>query len=111
MSYRRIPRIRRYYTSSSENNKQYPGGNKGLEQEKEIKDVLSIPLPNEKEKQEARDKTQSKVQRPFFLSSIIQNIGADEIIILALLFLLLEEKIEDEFLLIVLIYLLFAGRE
>lgn len=111
MSYRRIPRLRRYYYSGSESNKQSLEENKNLEQEKEIKDVLSIPLPNEKETQDKFEKAQSKAERTSFFSSIAGNIGVDEIIILALLLLLLEEKIEDEFLLIVLLYLLFAGRE
>lgn len=111
MSYRRIPRLRRYFTSSIENNKENIQENKSVKPQEEIKKLESIPLPNEEESNNSKEEIRFSAGMPSFLSSLTKNIGIDEIILIAIIFLLLQEKIEDEFLLIILVYLLLTGRE
>ena len=68
-----------------------------------------IPLPNETEA--ALDQKDSfhgirKAQRTSILDFFRQRIHIEEIILLGLIFLLLDEGIEDEFLLLLLLYIL-----
>ncbi len=75
----------------------------------ELKD---IPLPNldsESPCQNPSRRWNNNIPSP--LQFLHNNIGIEEIIILGTIFLLIEESIEDEILLIILIYLLLAGLE
>lgn len=68
----------------------------------------SFPLPKLTDEQ---DEMQRKPPRNVFPFLDIIKQYNDEIIILALLFILLQEGVQDEFLIIILIYLIFAGRD
>ena len=74
------------------------------------KELQSIPLPNEEI--EPLDETEDTDQkRSFSFQNIIKYIPFEEIILLGLIILLLDESFEDDFLLIILVYLLFTGIE
>ncbi|MGI6778564.1 MAG: hypothetical protein ACOX7R_11320 [Acetivibrionales bacterium] len=71
----------------------------------------SIPLPNEEEPIKEINETREieEVQeryRPSLLDFIKKHIHLEEIILLGLIFILLDEGIDDDFLLIMLIYIL-----
>lgn len=101
MLYRRPPinNKRNYYT-----NRQPPAAS--MEESEIIREVEKIPLPNEDEKNE-RTIAQPAESRGFQgLRLFGRNISLDEIILAGLIFLLIYEKIDDEMLLILLIYIL-----
>lgn len=98
MLYSMVPRYRRYPLKRPRSfmyNKSSPGS--------DAKKIDDIPLPNETDTVRKKSKGLSVTD---FLSRHFQ---IDELILLGLIFLLLEEKINDDFLLIILIYLLIAG--
>jgi len=64
-----------------------------------------IPLPNEEESSEGTDETR-KLHKPSILDFFKNHIRLEEIILLGIIFVLLDEGIDDEFLLIILIYIL-----
>ncbi len=70
-------------------------------------DFFGIPLPNEKEIQQS---SEGKNRKSISLSSIIRYIQShvkiEEIILIGLIVLLLDESLEDDLLLIILIYIL-----
>ena len=85
------------------------GASLNANKEDAIKDISDIPpLPNEKED----DSSPSESNRNLGFIDIFKNrIFLDDIILVGLIFLLLHEGVEDEFLLIILVYLLLAGRD
>lgn len=74
--------------------------------EEAVEKLINIPLPNEKEEAVAAEFQPRELRRSSFLSFLKSRIHIEEIILLGLIFLLLEEGIDDEFLLILLIYIL-----
>lgn len=70
-------------------------------------DFLNIPMPNERE---GLKNPWGKKKGPHGLGGIVsflrEHIGIEEIILIGLIILLLDESIEDDFLLIILIYIL-----
>ena len=110
MNYRRVPRFKRYpYTkppSDVVNNTNSIGDTGG---ELEKAEIEKIPMPNENPTSDKVEYVRN--QRPMFLDNFIRNIHADDIILLGLIFILIQENLEDEFLIIVLIYLLVIGRD
>jgi len=78
---------------------------------KDLDEIVSIPPPNKMDSTPVRGFTHHHSKTPSFLNFFKGRIKVDEIILLAIIFLLLDEGINDEFLLIILIYILFAGRE
>jgi hypothetical protein len=120
MIYRRYPLIHRRLLRPGPRYATKPSSN-GLSKEKskENKKTEKIPLPNEPDKpghvlspgyssQTGTGETnKSKGLRPFpFLNNLHKKIQFEDIIILGLIFLLLNEEIRDDILLIVLIYIL-----
>ena len=99
MFYRRHPlRTRRYLSSDNSFASNDSIGN--LDSKEEVK----IPLPNETEA--AHDlPADSRYKGPL---SILNRIGMEEIILIGLIFVLLHEGVEDEFLLLMLVYVLLA---
>ncbi len=100
----------------SSNFRRYP--NRGAEQnnvesagavvDDMVRQIEDIPLPNQKEKTDnAALRNNKGFSFPF--SSIFKRIGIEEIILVGLIFLLLNEGIEDDFLLIILFYILITG--
>lgn len=71
-----------------------------------IKGADNIPLPNEEEKPLEEVENEQQVHRPSILDFFKSRIHLEEIILLGLIFILLDEKIDDDFLLIMLIYIL-----
>lgn len=67
--------------------------------------VERIPLPNEDETGESIAISRGKVHKPSILD-FIRNIGIEEIILIGLIIILLNEGIEDEFILLMLVYIL-----
>lgn len=110
MLYRRYPYVNRQYMHSKSN---VPAGNilnaeLVGEPQRTIED---IPLPNE-EPLETPNRHDIRRSHPFpFLSFFKKRIGIEEILLIGLLFILLQEGIDDEFLIIILLYLLFTGFE
>jgi len=111
MNYRRISRYRGYpyikpnpYTVQGKANEVGP-----TEKDTEKSEVEKIPLPNENPIPSQPGTVRSN--RPMFLSNFFRNIHADDIILLGLILILIQENLEDEFLIIVLLYLLIAGRD
>jgi len=70
------------------------------------KSTDSIPLPNEKEYTPARPESEIRQPPSSILDLVRKYIHFEEIIIIGLIFILLDEGIDDEFLLIILIYIL-----
>lgn len=112
MNYRRVPRFRRYpYIEPDLGTSQTKTVDlESIENVSDKNDVLNIPMPNENEKSVPVDPGQVRNHKPLSLDSFIRNIHADDIILLGLIFILIQEKLEDEFLIIVLVYLLISGR-
>lgn len=76
-----------------------------------LEEVVHIPPPNELESTTARRfRTKNTRGMPDFLN-IFKTIKLDEIILIGLILVLLDEGIEDEILLVVLVYLLLSGRD
>lgn len=111
MNYRKISRYREYPYK-----KPGPGivegntkGMEDIEKETEKIEVEKIPMPNENPIPLKPEPIRNN--GPAFLNNFLNNIHADDIILLGLILILIQEKLEDEFLIIVLIYLLIAGRD
>ncbi|NLL06982.1 MAG: hypothetical protein GX270_14630 [Clostridiaceae bacterium] len=111
MNYRRVPRSYRYPYIKPESSAVQDNTNslENTVNEIEKTEIESIPMPNETPKSAKTEYLRN--QRPMFLDNIVKNIHADDIILLGLIFILIQENLEDEFLIIVLIYLLIAGRD
>jgi hypothetical protein len=76
-------------------------------------ETFDIPSPNE-----PSDNIERKKNTLFpalgslgGISSIFKKVKIDELILIGLLFLLINEKVEDDMLIITLLYILLAGRE
>lgn len=80
-----------------------------LKKSETIKPVLNIPLPNESEDIEDT-LTDVRGHGSTFINIFNHRIFLDEIILFGLILVLFSEGIEDEFLLIILFYILLAGR-
>jgi len=80
-----------------------------LKKSGDIKPVLNIPLPNQAEDTEAA-LTDDRGHSSSFINIFNHKIFLDEIILFGLIFVLFTEGIEDEFLLIILLYILLVGR-
>lgn len=71
------------------------------------KDFLGIPLPNEKENHPGLfEERKALPSLAGIVNFIRQHVKIEEIILIGLIILLLDESIEDELLLIILIYIL-----
>lgn len=78
-----------------------------------ISSINNIPLPNEADFDNSRNDNDGHIipGRSFSLYSLFQQIHIEELILIGLIFILLEEGIKDELLLIVLVYILITGRD
>jgi len=72
------------------------------------KGLDDIPLPTEIEDATDITRDSRRPKKPSLLDTLKSKIKLEEIILLGLIFLLFEEGIDDEFLLILLIYILLA---
>lgn len=109
MAYRRYPTLGRRYVNA--NPAPAPAFNMGaaaIPEEIVLKEENNIPLPNEFESDPGLKRNQSLSFLPNIFNRIFGRIELDDIILIGLIFILLQEKIEDEFLLILLIYILLA---
>lgn len=99
MPYRRWPAAGRRYDRSENRSASMalPAG--------DMKEVTDIPLPNIADEAHA-DRNSERVHNPSFLSLLKNRITLEEIILLGLIILILDEGVEDEFILIMLIYVL-----
>jgi len=111
MNYRRIyrPRGYPYIKPQPDTVQDNTNGMEQIEAEIEKNELEKIPMPNENPI--PSDSGPIRNHRPTFLNNFFRNIHADDIILLGLIFILIQENLEDEFLIIVLIYLLVAGRD
>ncbi len=111
MNYRRVPRFRRYPSIRPDSGTMQDNNTNigNTENENPKMEIESIPMPNEKEISISADPESTRNNKPMFLNNFIKNIHADDLILLGLIFILIQENLEDEFLIIVLIYLLIAG--
>ena len=107
MVYRRRPPFMRYY-----HNANVAGIEKtpALNSKEVVEDI--IPMPNEAENTEYPNDVSRSIpskHQPSIISSFrnfLKNIGTEEIMIIALIILLLNEGLRDEFLILILIYIL-----
>ncbi|MCX7710046.1 MAG: hypothetical protein N2484_09360 [Clostridia bacterium] len=107
--YRRVPFRRRRYVPSQALTAIVPQVIPE-EPKKDLIQLKNIPLPNEVESRE--DTKVSARSNPF--SNIFKRIRIDDLILLGLVFLFLDEgrnEPEDDFLLVILLYLFLAGRD
>lgn len=73
-----------------------------------IDDVYELPLPNSAAPSTIPDSAYSRLPFLSNITNMFDNIAADEIILLGLIVLLLLEGTQDGFLILILLYLLFA---
>lgn len=80
--------------------------------------IAEIPMPTDIEnrvedvenKSEIEDKENIDIgNRGNLLENIFNNLQVEELILLAMIFLILQDGVKDEFLLIILVYILIAG--
>lgn len=83
------------------------GKNPDVSNTSDYQNINFIPLPNEPEKTSGYQKHDARISNPF--SFLTERIKLEEIILIGLIFLLFEEGIQDEFLLLVLVYILLTG--
>lgn len=108
MPYMRRPYIKRKYMYQEpplpvHMEDEYPTAGKAAMAKEKLAD---IPLPNEKEDMSPETSRLTTQQKPFFLSFLKNRLRIEDIILLGLILLLLQEGVEDELLLILLIYIL-----
>lgn len=109
MIYRKFPVLRKKYMYVNP----APAANSAAmgQAESSFREIEKIPLPNEIENginlpdQNNDDVGITRNRNKPFLSSVFQNIQPDDIILLGLIFILYQEGIDDEILLILLIYI------
>ncbi|TYQ15283.1 UNVERIFIED_CONTAM: hypothetical protein Cloal_1717 [Acetivibrio alkalicellulosi] len=114
MIYGMVPRRRKYFINN--NSRNFNNTRNDSDRDKEIED---IPLPNEIDTiSNSNDDTNKKSSDNFNQSKraslkdiLSKRFKTDEVILLGLIFLLLEEKTHDDYLLIILIYLLISGMD
>ncbi len=107
MLYRRGPFGSRKFAHPGENSTEKNSINQlKTEQSRELE---TIPLPNEGGEPSFEDSRAGKRRNAFFLKNLINRISFEEIIILGLILLLFNESVEDDFLPVILIYILLAG--
>jgi hypothetical protein len=71
------------------------------------KDFINIPMPNEKEIGNYNwNKKKKTTGFPAIIEFIKEHVKIEELLLLGLIFLLFDESIEDDFLLIILVYIL-----
>lgn len=88
-----------------------PGGDTPNSNTTPLNEPIRIPLPNEKEAEPDEVRMKPKHRKKSSLLDLFQgHIDMDEIILLGLIVVLLDEGIEDDFLLVMLIFLLLTGR-
>jgi hypothetical protein len=110
MLYRRHPYINRQYMHNNVNVHAGDMLNPDVVGEPQ-RTVDDIPLPNEEPLESPRRQSTRKNQPFSFLNFFMERIGIEEILLLGLLFILLQEGIDDEFLIIILLYVLITGIE
>lgn len=81
-------------------------GAAAIPEESVLKEAGKIPLPNEFETGPGLNRNSPLSFLPPVFSKILGRIELDDIILIGLIFILFQEKIEDEFLLIILVYIL-----
>jgi hypothetical protein len=105
MPYRRNQQIYRRHPYFSMMSK--PTGPVHDDAQDELKAIAGIPLPNEAEiPYEKPDDEKRKAKKTNILDFFKNHIKVEDIILVGLIFLLIEEGIEDELLLLVLVFLL-----
>ena len=105
MIYGRNPRMPgRYVRYKTTGN---PGGAANMKRNSdEREEFREIPMPNESEDSAEPGQRFPKAGKPSFLDFIKSRMHFEELLLLALIFLLFEEGIDDDFLFILLIYIL-----
>jgi len=71
-------------------------------------EYLDIPLPNEKENETKQDTTSEKRASPLdgIIKYIQKNVRIEELLLVGLIFLMLYESVDDDLLMILLVYIL-----
>lgn len=110
MAYRRPPQLYRRLSYqgmdyNSKGNADNPFVSAGTEVVREVKD---IPLPTEAEEATSQERQTPQSRLGQIVDIVRKRIGLEEIIILGLIFLLIQERIDDELLLIILVYILLS---
>jgi len=108
MQYKRpINNTKKYIPKFYDPNPSYPANSAGIQMHNE-NNFLGIPLPNEKEA--FPDYFPERKKRPAPIAAIIRyiqkHVKIEELILIGLIVLMLDESIEDDLLLIILIYIL-----
>lgn len=74
-------------------------------------ETVEIPSPNKLESSSDSERFKHSPRLPSIIDFFKDRIKVDELILLGLIVLFLQENIQDDFLMIILIYILLAGRE
>lgn len=105
MPYRRPPQNTKKFLSPYSGIKQ--GNFSNTANAGHYKDYISIPMPNEKETTDYFGNDRKKALGfPAILNFFREHVKIEELILVGLIFLVLDESIEDDFLLIILVYIL-----
>lgn len=110
MPYRKIPTWRRPYYSQD----RLPATKSEVNftNEMSVPEIERIPLPTEEEQIAFPDsKLAGDRKKRSFLDLLPFRIGIEELIILGLVFVLFQEGIDDDFLILLLLFILFTGFE
>lgn len=106
MLYKRHPTTNRKYVHAAD------GVNLNTDMGQEIQEeIRQIPMPNEVDSLPPPPRKALDKHRPSFLDAFKNRIQLDDIILLGLLFLLLDESLEDDLLLIILVYIFLTGMQ
>lgn len=120
MPYRRYPLVHRKYAYPSLGTSIKSSGQElgKMKPKDNIKKVGEIPMPNELEHisgpETLPDTGPDTFNRsrdeslPYFLKSLLKNIHLEELIIIGIIFILLNEEIRDDILLLAFVYILIA---
>jgi len=103
MNYKRYP-IGRKYSYNTQKNIQFDSDLPNTSQIVE----KDIPLPNAIEDEIYRSDVVRKPSLPPFFGAIRERIGPEELLIVGLILLLIMDGIQDEFLILILLFILFT---
>ena len=74
-------------------------------------ETVEIPPPNKLESSSDADRFMHSSRSPSIIDFFKDRVKVDELILLGLIVLFLQENVEDDFLMIILVYILLTGRE
>ena len=106
MPYRNSPFRPRKYTNANNASSQNPLPQDSVPYIDLLKSGEEIPMPNAPESPDNPLDEKRKSHPPFLLNFFSKGFGIEEIILIGVILLIIDEGIEDEFLILMLLYIL-----